>query len=201
MKASKLGLKKVGAWTLSALALSAVACTEEAPPVETPIDTGDDGTGGEGGAGITYEEPKTLQTALSEFGSCMNLDVWIKTGIYKLYKSATEGGEACGSCHSTGDGAAYLSDDVLATFDENSRFPGVMRLVTGTVDERGNFDALVPANRYIDKGVDPCLEGEACHPRFELTAEMQNAVLTFVEETLDRYESGNCDAPYLAEEQ
>lgn len=187
---------------MCAAAMGLVSCTEEAPPVDTPIDTGDgDGDGGAGNEEVLYEDPETLQTALASFGACMSLEVWVKTGIYRLYESATIDGEQCQVCHVTGDGGAYLADDVLETFNQNRKFPGVMRLVTGTVDERGNFETLVPANRYIDKGIDPCLEGEVCHPEFELTAEAQNAVVTFVEESLERWENDTCNAPYLAEEE
>jgi len=186
---------------LCGAALVCVSCTEEAPPVDGPVDTGDgDGDGG-AGSEVLYEDPETLQVALSSFGACMNLEVWVKSGIYRLYESATLNEGECQDCHTGGDGGAFLGDDVLDTFNKNRKFPGVMRLVTGTVDERGNFDKLVPANRYIDKGIDPCLEGEVCHPEFELTAEAQSAVLTFVEESLERWETETCNAPYLVEEE
>jgi hypothetical protein len=142
---------------------------------------------------------KTLQQALGEFGACMSLEEWITTGIYKMYKAATEEGQECQACHSDGSGGVTLSDDVLATFQAHQRFPAIMRLVTGTVDERGNFKSLVPSNRYIDKGIDTCLAGLACHPKFTLPVENeiqadQKAVSSFVQRTLDRWLEGECNA-------
>jgi hypothetical protein len=140
---------------------------------------------------------ETLQAALNDFGRCMTMDDFVSTDIYRLYASLTsdENGQqaqACSACHTTGDGGAFITDDVQKMFDQNAKFPGIMRLVTGTVDDRGNFATLVPSNRYIDKGTDPCLPDDACHPRYTLNASMQQSVLTFVGSALERWENDAC---------
>jgi hypothetical protein len=77
--------------------------------------------------------------------------------------------------------------------------PSIMRLVTGTVDERGNFAKLVPSNRYVDKGIGACPEGTECHPRYTLPDGVQQALATFVEESLNRWEDGSCRSPYVVD--
>jgi hypothetical protein len=76
-----------------------------------------------------------------------------------------------------------------------------MRLVTGTVDERGNFADLVPSYRYRDKGSEPYLDPELCHPRYLLPDEKAEYVENFVAETLERWKQGTCDAPYQPEQE
>ena len=180
-------------------ALSAAACVVgcgasdplETPPIETDPYT----------AEATEEETtQTLQAALADFGSCMSIEVWVKTGIYNLYKAETIDNTQCQACHADNTGGAALSEDIVWSFKKNQVLPSIMRLVTGTVDERGNFKTLVPANRYIDKGVDPCLPGDACHPKYSLTAAQQRSVATFVEESLSRWKNDNCQAPYVPSE-
>jgi hypothetical protein len=140
--------------------------------------------------------PLTLQEALGDFGKCMTVEVWVKTGIYKLYNAEVEGGSACEACHSDATAGAPLSSDVLWMFEEHQKFPAIMRLVTGTVDERGDFKDLVAANRYADKGVGTCPEGYACHPQFTLPGSLQQSIVEFVDVTLDRWHNGDCYAPY-----
>lgn len=183
----------------AAAIFSLTGCGSEPPPEENPYL--DPGVGGSD-VDPTDVEPDslTLAQALGDFGNCMSIEVFIKTGAYQLYKNVTEDNQQCGSCHATGDGGAYISEDVLYMFENNAKFPGVMRLVTGTVDERGNFKNLVPANRYIDKGGDECLEGAQCHPEYELPNYAQEAIVRFVDESLERWENGTCRDPYQVSE-
>jgi hypothetical protein len=176
---------------LSVCLVGVAACGGDPEPTTSPIVlTGQPGEEQEAAT-------ETLQVALGNFGRCMTIDSFVNTGAYKLYKSVTkdengQNAQACGACHSTGDGGAYITDDVQYMFENNSKFPGIMRLVTGTVDERGNFGTLVPSNRYIEKGSEPCIEGDSCHPRFVLNAEMQTSLLTFVEDALELWENDEC---------
>lgn len=176
---------------LSVCLVGVAACGGDPEPVDSPIVlTGQPGEEQEAAT-------ETLQVALGNFGRCLTIDSFVNTGAYKLYKSVTldengQNAQACGACHATGDGGAFITDDVQYMFENNSKFPGIMRLVTGTVDERGNFGTLVPSNRYIEKGAEPCIEGDSCHPRFVLIAEMQTSLLTFVEDALERWENDEC---------
>jgi hypothetical protein len=172
------------------------ACGGEPDVYTPPIDT-DPYTSTESSEGPT----QTLQAALADFGSCMSIEVWAKSGIYKLYKAKAEGNMQCQACHSDNTGGAALSEDIMWSFKKNQVLPSVMRLVTGTVDDRGNFKTLVPSNRYIDKGVDPCLPGDSCHPKYTLPADLQRGVATFVEESLKRWKMDNCQAPYVPSEE
>jgi hypothetical protein len=180
--------------------LGLLACGQEADPTTPDINT----------KPPEEEEPEevadipvTLQAALADFGSCMNLEVWVKTGVYKLYGAEVEDGNGtnCMGCHSAPAGGVILSDDVLAMFEAHTKLPSVMRLVTGTVDERGQFRDLVPANRYNEKGTAQCLPTDLCHPEYTLPTHLQNALVEFVDESLDRWHSDSCNAPYTTEEE
>jgi hypothetical protein len=150
------------------------------------------------------EVPLMLQQALGEFGECMSLEIWMRTGVYAVSEVETDENIACTSCHSDKTGGITLqSDDIVATFDYHTKMPAVMRLVTGTVDERGNFKDLVASNRYVEKGVDSCPGedyGIVCHPSYTLPAPVQDSIATFVSETLVRWQTDTCDAPYSEEE-
>lgn len=208
-------VRMVASLGVATLTLGLVACggeTESDDPNNTDdgattgattTGSGDgDGDGDGDGGGTPEYGTQTLQTALDDFGACMSIEVFIETGAYRLYEDLAIVGEqemSCGACHSNGEGGAVISDDVEAMFEGISTFPGVMRVVTGTVREDGNFNTLVPSNRFIDKGIEACYPGELCHPPYDLPQDMQRAILTFTEVSLERWESGECDAPYNPE--
>lgn len=210
------------------VALAAAACGGEAPPptqeaVTTPTEA----------SNAAHE---TFINALDEFGACMSLEVFIKTGIYQLYKGVaykvSEGPQNCGSCHTPNGngicmGNSCIGDDVMSMFKSNSTFPGVMRIVTGTLDNEGNFADLVPSYRYRDKGklamqyidtpnnpeaAEQCVypDGTDCHPHYDMEVmnpELDTAIQLFTEESIRRWKlfhDGDefaCRAAYQVEEQ
>jgi hypothetical protein len=183
------------------LALAAAACGTEAAPGGPEINTD---------PVIPEENPEskkipiTLQEALGDFAGCMDLEIWMRTGIYRLPFVETNGDGECLACHTDGTAGTYLSDDFVENFDRHTSLPNIMRLVTGTVDERGNFNGLVPSGRYIQKGADSCPPAETgipCHPAYTLPVNVEQAVNRFVGDTLDRWESGTCDAAYTYSEE
>ncbi len=176
------------------LGLALTACNGESEPLnQPPVDTDPDP---DPEPEEVSDIPITLQQALADFGACMSVEVWVKTGIYQLYKAEVQGGIECQSCHIDETGGAAISDDVLWMFEKHTELPSIMRLVTGTVDERGQFRDLVAANRYSEKGTGQCLDPDTCHPEYTLPAHMQSAIAEFVDESLDRWHNGNCNAPY-----
>lgn len=188
--------------TSLALVLAAAACGSEADPGGPTINT--DPPVPDDEEELSSDIPLTLQEALAEFGDCMDLEVWMRTEMYSLPYVETDQNQECQACHADKTGGSLLSSDLVATFDYHTQMPAVMRLVTGTVDERGNFKDLVASNRYIEKGVDSCPAeelGVVCHPTYALPNNMQEAVADFVNETLDRWKNGTCNAPYTPKEQ
>ncbi len=151
------------------------------------------GAGGSGsGGGGPVDPPVTLSSALEAFGDCMDYTVWMETGMTHLPESQTEIGP-CQGCHNAGDGGAWLSANDEETFARNRTYPYVKRLVTGTVDENGAFDTLIPARRFLEKGSEGCdPEIQNCHPEFVLAPEIEEAVVQFVDLTLERWEAGDC---------
>lgn len=158
------------------------AATEDATP--TPEAT----------PGEPNYKPLSIDQALTRFGACMERDKWDALGMpdvaYQGSNSAAGGGR-CYSCHYTGTGGAYLSNDEDAFFEMNRKRPYILKLVLGTVNEAGQFDDLVPALRFRERG------DESMHPKYILTDEREQALITFVEETLARYHdyTDSCGMP------
>ena len=196
----RTGLKAIA--TSLALVFAATACGSEAPPAGPAINP--DPTLPDDEEPVNKETPLLLQQALAEFGECMDLEIWMRTGMWQMPVVETEDNEECQACHQEKDGAGAVrldGTDQVGTFDDHAQMPTVMRLVTGTVDERGNFLDLVPSNRYIEKGLDSCIEDvTACHPDYELPPDMLTAVQEFVSITLERWKNKTCDTPYTFEE-
>ena len=156
----------------------------------------DPGGGGSGGGSMT---PMTLQDALDGYGKCMDYTMWQNpptgTGLQNLQGMMTDEGIPCRSCHSNGLGGNYLSADSQTTFNMNTKYPYVLRQVTGTVDANGNFKKLIPSQRWIDKGSEHCDPNyQQCHPKFTLSQSMMDGINSFVDYTIQQFEQGTCGA-------
>lgn len=147
------------------------------------------GTGGAGGAAPTATN---LKQALDEYGACMDITDWTDNGLDKLYNAQTLNYGPCGGCHSNGDGGNWLSSNKQETFDENGKFPYIKRQITGTVDMDGNFKDLIAANRFIQKGSEPCEPNTNCHPAYVLPPNLKAGVDAFVQKTLDKWHNKQC---------
>jgi len=150
--------------------------------------------GGEGGGAPTG---KTLTQALDEFANCMDLLEW-EENMSNLPRADTANAGECSGCHTSGDGGAFLSLNVQETFEMNQEFPYIKRLVTGTVDQNGAFAGLLPANRFVNKGLeaqscDP--QTQNCHPTYNLPPGIKTGIETVVNNTLDRMANGDCGTP------
>jgi hypothetical protein len=77
------------------------------------------------------------------------------------------------------------------TFDMNSQYPYIMRLISGTVDEDGNFLDLVESKSFQLKGTKACNQ-EPCHPKFVLTDELKAGLHAFFALTKVKYDAGPC---------
>jgi hypothetical protein len=185
---------------LDADQLAAVEAWLEKEVEERDLDGGGDGGGSGEGGGDTgaggsgpVDPPLTLALALEQFGDCMDYTQWMETGMINLPEAQTEIGP-CQGCHNAGDGGAWLSANDEETYARNRTYPYVKRLVTGTVDENGAFDTLIPARRFIEKGNEGCdPQIQNCHPEFVLPPDIEQAVVDFVDLTLERWELGECE--------
>lgn len=133
----------------------------------------------------------TVYQALEEFGNCMSYEDWVATGMSGL-AWALAGDKRCNGCHNTGDGGAFLSANDMTTFSMNRQMPFVKKLVSGTVNEDGYFEDLVPARRFIEKGSESCPNNTGCHLPFILPPELEKAVTDFVDITLKKWHEGTC---------
>jgi hypothetical protein len=101
----------------------------------------------------------------------------------------------------------WLSSDPAATFTHFTQFPYVERLVTGTVNDQGQFAGIVDARRLIDKGTDSAQLDANNHPTFNLgdgtgvePVTLQNNLTNFVSHTLDLVNSGSACASSIKPE-
>jgi hypothetical protein len=140
---------------------------------------------------------KTLVEALNEFAACMTLDDWNEHLMNQMADAQTGNGGPCNGCHQTGQGGTWLSVNDEETFDMHKEIPFIKRLVTGTINEQGQFETLIAANRYQEKGLAPCSPDPLvyCHPKYSLPPIMTEAVVGFVDVTLSKWVAGLCEPP------
>ena len=136
----------------------------------------------------------SLQDALTQFGSCMNYDVFTQTGMGNLAQTETDMDGPCLGCHNRGQGGLFLSADPFSTFQNFQKFPFIEKLVVGTVDSSGNFAQLVPAERISQKSSEGCASTDPtqCHPRFGLSPSETDWVRNFVNTTLQNLAAQTC---------
>ncbi|HEY4117937.1 MAG TPA: hypothetical protein VGM56_08780 [Byssovorax sp.] len=164
------------------------------------------GTGSAASTGSGGAAPETLESAIAEYGRCMDEATWLAppmgTGLDQLPNMKTDDNSACKSCHSSGQGGNWLSSDTTTTppdpdntFQKNQQFPYVLRQVTGTVDAQGNFAGLVAAQRWIDKGSEACDPTvQECHKTFTLPTAMVDGIDSFVDATIQKWSAHQCGA-------
>jgi hypothetical protein len=138
--------------------------------------------------------PKTLADAYKAFKECSRYDVWRRAGMDRLPFVQTDKEGPCYGCHSTGQGGVYLAAAGRDSYKTLMEFPFIQKLIVGTVDSKGNFDTLVPAGRIIEKANELCPEGsDTCHPTYGLPPQVELAINTFVQTTLENLRGGTCD--------
>jgi len=148
--------------------------------------------GGGGGAGPGGNG--TLAEGVVKFGGCMSLTDWTDNNLQNIQDTQVDGGERCRDCHSQGQNNTWLGPDTELTFEMNTKFPFIMRLISGTVDEEGNFADLVESKRFIQKGQEACVQ-EPCHPKFQLADDLKTGLHQFFILTKTKYDAGTCADP------
>jgi hypothetical protein len=136
----------------------------------------------------------SLNDALTQFGNCMNYDVFTQTGMANLAQIETDMYGPCLGCHNRGQGGLFLAADPFATFQNFQKFPFIETLVVGTVDSNGNFAQLVPAELISQKSSEGCTDTDPtqCHPRFGLSPTETDWIRTFVNTTLQNLAAQTC---------
>jgi hypothetical protein len=141
----------------------------------------------------SIQKPPTLAAAYKQFADCMNYDVWEYYRVSDLPFTQTDYDGPCMGCHSIGQGSNWLSAGSRESFEKAKEFPYIQKYVVGKVDKDGNFDSLIPANRFSEKANEVCTKEKIeCHPTFGLPPNVQNAVDMFVQTTLQNVQSGTC---------
>jgi hypothetical protein len=143
----------------------------------------------------SIQKAPTIQAAYKQFADCMNYDVWAYYRADDLPFTQTDVDGPCMGCHSIGQGSAWLSAGSRETFEKAKDFPYIQKFVVGKVDRDGNFDSLVPANRFSEKANEICTQTDKnlCHPTFGLPPNVAKSIDMFVTTTLQNMQSGTCD--------
>lgn len=156
-----------------------------------------EGGAGSGGmtttsGGGTTSSGKSVDQMMTEFGNCMNYDLWLSSGMATFPDQQTELGP-CKSCHNQGLGGTYLSADPQSTFDHNKAMPFILRMVLPVYEGAVPVD-LAPSLRFEQKGVEQCNNPNKalCHPKYTLTPENVKAFEGFVGDTLTKWQAGAC---------
>ncbi len=137
--------------------------------------------------------------ALGQFGKCMSYDDFMTTKAYELAFQQTTGWGPCRGCHNSGWAGAFIDDDSKLMFQQNQHKPFILKLAAFTT-QNGAFKDIVPANRFRDKGSEPCTysgdQKDLCHPKYVLVPEVQDGLDAFFKATYDRWKktAGKCDA-------
>jgi mono/diheme cytochrome c family protein len=138
---------------------------------------------------------RTLEQVLSEVGGCMSQAEWTANGLDGLSDLKTQAGDACSSCHSSGDSGVFLNADPQKTFEGNRKVPVVNRWVRGNIDtENGLFLGLSEAGVLASYGKAPCdsTAFDGCHPAYELPSAIEQGIAAFSTVTIDRVAIGPC---------
>lgn len=130
---------------------------------------------------------------LSELATCMDIDIWLASGMDKVSLQNTDDAGQCIACHHDGLGAAWLSPDSDETFQMSKSFPFIMRYVLPIYLGNDAVD-LKAANELIKNSSAQCQSPNAilCHPKYTLTPESQAAIEKFVELTLTKFHNKAC---------
>jgi hypothetical protein len=134
------------------------------------------------------------QDAYTQFANCMNFDVWEYYRVGDMAFSQTDQDGPCMSCHSVGQGSAWLSADSRETFQQVKLFPYIQKWIVATVDDNGNFNGLQPALRFIEKQDEVCQNPDRtqCHPTYGLSPNVEDAIKGFINTTLQNLAAGTC---------
>jgi mono/diheme cytochrome c family protein len=140
----------------------------------------------------------TLAEAYKEYADCMNFTLWTQYRVGDLAFSQTDLEGPCLGCHSTGQGGAYLAPAPREFFEKSKQFPFIQKFVVGKVDADGNFEKLIPANRFVDKANELCTEGKVdCHPVYGLPPVVAENITAFILTTLQNLAGGTCETGVL----
>jgi hypothetical protein len=145
--------------------------------------------------------PLTIGQALTQLGSCMSYtDFTAQTSngysAADVAKSQTTRYGDCNACHNQGDGGFWASygtvqgtNMTMTMFTNTAAYPYIMKWVTGTVDNNGNFKDLVPSNSIMNQqaAASQCMAGTPCHPQFQLNPDVQTAINTFVTTSITKW--------------
>jgi hypothetical protein len=124
---------------------------------------------------------------LLKFGKCMQLADWTSSGMQGLADQLTSSG-VCRGCHQSGAFAVFLSKDPQANLTHLQSPPFLYKFAQLQVDANGTMKAIVPADRFIQRGAETTLH----HPPYTLDTTTTTALQSFFDLTMTHYTAGNC---------
>ncbi len=137
--------------------------------------------GGDGAEPPVGGAPNNLVDALTQFASCMTYADFTTSGFQAVAEQQSAEGQ-CYGCHAAGTGGAFLAQDDVAFYDNQRKTPYILKFATGTVNEDGSFNELVPAGRYEQK------QADNGHPNYLMDPARVQAIQHFFDLTKARYQ-------------
>ena len=94
-------------------------------------------------------------------------------------------------------GSACLPIDAQEAWQKHREHPYRLLKLVQLVYQAGQPVDIVPAGRYINKGIEPCLGGP-CHPEYNLDQNVEDGLGDFVAATQAKLDAdGYCTEPYV----
>jgi hypothetical protein len=137
------------------------------------------------GGGDAGPAAMTATQALDKFGSCMRQADFEQAGMPDVANQVTDSGY-CYSCHSTGTGGAFLSQNATDFFNMTRQRPYMLKIVFPELNQDGSFKDLTLVERFRDK------TNDTGHPQYVLADARVTAVETFFQLTMTHYMANDC---------
>jgi hypothetical protein len=134
----------------------------------------------------------SCEAMLDAFQGCMHLAHWDGVGMDNVPNQQTEGDGPCYGCHSQGVGSAFLNQDSDLSFEAHKTDRYFLQKLVGCSYSNGQVVGVVPTDRYLNKGTEPCAQ-QPCHPDYLLSTLRQQAIADYVQEVQDAIAGGTCD--------
>lgn len=156
------------------------------------------------GAATGGPPPMTTLKALEGVAQCFTLQDFATdlngVSAADLAAANTNNQGQCRGCHARGEAGFWASggnglsgNETTLMFERTKELPYIKKFFTGTVGADGKFKALEPSNSVKTKAdVAAACTGRDCHPRYELTAQMQAALDAFVNNAITKWNNKQC---------
>jgi len=152
-----------------------------------PAPSGGSSSGGMSSGGIGGGPVVSANAAILGYGNCLSRTDFDATNYNNVADQNSNQGR-CYSCHATGAGGAFLSQNADDTYTYTKISPYLLKVALPSQKADGTY-SMVASNRLRDKGAEP-----GTHAKYVLSAAREQAVEQLFSRTLVRFtaNTANC---------